>query len=116
MAETKSFPIIGMHCASCAKLIERNLQKVPGVIGAAVNYASEQATVLHDGAVDEKDLGSAVTSAGYKAILSEDADSESEKTPEEKKEEAKKKELQNLKIKVIVSSILSVQLLHLHFG
>ena len=35
--ERLAFPIIGMHCASCAKLIEKKLQKVPGVISASVN-------------------------------------------------------------------------------
>ena len=43
-----SFPIIGMHCASCAKLIERQLKKTPGVTEAAVNYGSEVAAVEFD--------------------------------------------------------------------
>ncbi|KKT81055.1 MAG: Copper-exporting ATPase [Candidatus Azambacteria bacterium GW2011_GWA1_44_9] len=42
----KSFPIIGMHCASCARLIEKKLNKTPGVIDAQVNYGSEQATIV----------------------------------------------------------------------
>ena len=42
---TISFPIIGMHCASCAKLIERQLKNMPGVLACAVNYGSEQASV-----------------------------------------------------------------------
>ncbi|KKU82279.1 MAG: Cation-transporting ATPase [Microgenomates group bacterium GW2011_GWA2_47_8] len=41
---------------------------------------------------------------GYKAVLTE----ERGKTPDEMKEEAKKKELGNLKIKVVISSILSL--------
>ena len=40
-----SFPIIGMHCASCAKLIERKLNKTPGVISSSVNYANEIASI-----------------------------------------------------------------------
>ena len=43
-----TFPIIGMHCASCARLIEKNSKKTPGVMDAAVNYGSEQATVDFD--------------------------------------------------------------------
>ena len=37
-----------MHCASCAKLIERKLQRIPGVVSASVNYASEEAMVECD--------------------------------------------------------------------
>jgi len=100
-----SFPIIGMHCASCARLIEKKLKKTPGVTDAMVNYGSEQASVDFDEKIsDIKAIGKAVEDIGYKAITQQ----ESEKTPEQIKEEAKKKELAGLKIKVVVSSILSV--------
>lgn len=102
----KSFPIIGMHCASCAKLIERSLRKVPGVIDASVNYASEQATVDFDPAqAQDNHLSRAVSSAGYKAVLNTE---NSTKSADDIKAEAKRKELADLKIKVIVSAILSV--------
>ncbi len=96
-----SFPIIGMHCASCARLIEKKLKKTSGVMDASVNYGSEQATVDFDPEVRNLgDLGNLVEEAGYKAVIGND--------PEKNKEEAKKKELAGLKIKVVVSSILSV--------
>jgi Cu+-exporting ATPase len=94
-----------MHCASCAKLIERSIQRTPGVINAAVNYGSEMAMVEVDNQkVSDTDLVKAVESAGYKAIITPIK----EKTIDELKEEEKKKELLELKIKVIFSSILSV--------
>ncbi len=102
-----SFPIVGMHCASCAKLIERNLQKVPGVITCSVNYGSEQATLELGNKVDSNLLAKAVESAGYKPILAQNSKGKSQKSSEEIKEELKLKELQNLKTKVIVSSILT---------
>ncbi len=99
-----SFPIVGMHCASCAKLIERGLKKTPGVSVAHVNYGSEEATVEFDPKrTSLSDLSGAISNLGYKAIT----ESESTKTPEDLKEEAKRKELADLKIKVIISSILS---------
>ncbi len=98
-----SFPIVGMHCASCARLIEKKLQKTPGVLGAAVNYGSEEATVEHEDTVTPKTLASAVDDVGYKAIIGE-----KEKSAEELKEEAKKAELADVKKKVIVSSVLSM--------
>jgi len=102
----KSFPIIGMHCASCAKLIERKLLKVPGVISGSVNYGSETATVEVNDKVEDKDLSRAVESAGYKAILK--LGQKQGQSDESVKEEAKKKELLDLKTKVIVSSVLSL--------
>ncbi|MBL7036723.1 cadmium-translocating P-type ATPase [Candidatus Microgenomates bacterium] len=101
----KTFPIVGMHCASCSKLIERGLQKTPGVISSNVNYGSEQATVEIDNNVTEEDLGKAVEQIGYKAVF------EKEKPANELKEEIKKVELKKLKLKVIVSSVLSIIIL-----
>ncbi len=40
--------ITGMTCAACAARIEKNLNKVPGVQQASVNFASERVTVLFD--------------------------------------------------------------------
>ena len=66
-----SLPIIGMHCASCARLIEKKLIKTDGVIDANVNYASEIATVDFDQEkTNEEKLVKAVNETGYKAIHS----------------------------------------------
>ena len=62
-----SLVISGMHCSSCAGLIERQLKKVPGVTSANVNFAAEKATVIYDPAVSKlEDLVKAVEKAGYK--------------------------------------------------
>src|SRR3972149_2834820 len=105
MTTKKSFPIVGMHCASCAKLIERSISKVPGVLSCSVNYGSESAVVeLQSDKVTEGMLSKAVTNIGYKAVFQE---KNSAKTAEEVKEEEKEKELQKLKVKVIVSGVLA---------
>ncbi len=109
----KSFPIVGMHCASCARLIERSLAKVPGVLMASVNYASEKASVEVSGGITDGDLGRAVSRAGYKAIfesspMSIRGDKAGQKTADELKEDIKRNENDLLKRKVVVSSILSV--------
>ena len=114
MTNTKiSFPIIGMHCASCARLIEKKLNKTPGVTDAMVNYGSEQASVEFDPQIRTlRDLGDLVTEAGYKPIIeSVTGLNPVNKTTDELKEEAKKKELADLKRKVIVSVILSVMIM-----
>lgn len=105
----KSFPIIGMHCASCAKLIEKNLLKTYGVMSASVNYASEKALVEIDSQkIKDKDIIKAVEGAGYKAIIVSERQDVKGKSADEIKDKEKKKELQDLKVKVIFSSILSV--------
>ncbi|MFZ5958907.1 heavy metal translocating P-type ATPase [Pseudomonas knackmussii] len=58
-------PVHGMTCASCAGRVERALQKVPGVLGASVNLASEQARVSLNDAGQLPELVEAVEKAGY---------------------------------------------------
>ncbi len=63
---TITFPIAGMHCASCVTLNEDSLAEVPGVADASVNFALKQATVTYDeSCVSEHDLHEAVRRAGY---------------------------------------------------
>jgi len=58
-----------MTCASCATRIERKLNKLEGV-QAAVNYATEEATVDYDPRrIGVDDLIGAVEAAGYGAAL-----------------------------------------------
>jgi len=62
---TTELDIQGMTCASCVRRVERALSKVPGVLEASVNYATERASVVHEGDVDA--LVAAVENAGYAA-------------------------------------------------
>ncbi len=85
----KTYPIKGMHCASCVATIERSLKKVPGVSSAAVNLATEKATVSYDAAkVKDADILSAVANVGYEAML-EDASMHEEDTKKAKLREQK---------------------------
>jgi Cu+-exporting ATPase len=72
-------PIEGMTCASCATRIEKSLNKLDGV-EAAVNFATEQATVQFDPArVEPGELLEAVDRVGYSASLTtspEEADAD----------------------------------------
>ena len=66
-------PIEGMTCAACAVRVEKKLNKLDGV-SAAVNYATERATVEFDGGVvSPEQLVAAVESAGYRAALPADS-------------------------------------------
>jgi Cu+-exporting ATPase len=43
-----TFRITGMHCANCAASIEKSLAGADGVMGAVVNFATEELTVDYD--------------------------------------------------------------------
>ena len=63
---TTHLSIEGMHCASCAVAIEKELGKVDGVKKASVNFALKTAAVEHD-QPDTAPLMAAVEQAGYTA-------------------------------------------------
>jgi len=68
-------PITGMTCANCAANIERALnKKVPGVVNAGVNFASERALVEYIPAVvSMDDMIAAIEKAGYGAIAPDES-------------------------------------------
>ncbi len=62
--------ILGMTCASCATIVEKTLNRVPGVIAASVNLATETAAIEFDpSSVGIDELISAVRGAGYDAAV-----------------------------------------------
>jgi Cu+-exporting ATPase len=67
--ETVTLPIGGMTCASCVAHVEKALNKVPGVIEAHVNLATEKATVTFvPGVADVTDFKQAVAETGYEVL------------------------------------------------
>jgi len=61
-----TFAVQGMHCASCASIVERALRKRAGVSGAEVNYSSGLAKVSYDEAqVQRNDLVHLIEPLGY---------------------------------------------------
>jgi len=66
VTQTEVLPIVGMTCASCVSRVERALARVPGVLKAEVNLATEKATVtvLPESGVRAR-LEQAVRDAGY---------------------------------------------------
>jgi len=67
--ETVTLSIGGMTCASCTAHVERALSKVPGVVTASVNLASEKATVTFvPGVAGLSDFRRAVAEAGYEVV------------------------------------------------
>jgi P-type Cu+ transporter len=92
----KSFPINGMHCASCVNVIEHSLQKVQGVKNVVVNLATEKATVTYDKNICiPKNLVDSVVKTGYELMVEDQLDARMSMN--------KERELKILLYKVIVS-------------
>ncbi len=63
-------PITGMTCANCANTVERTLnKKVPGIVEANVNFATEKVTIKYiPGVVSQADMVAAIERAGYGVV------------------------------------------------
>jgi Cu+-exporting ATPase len=74
--------IDGMTCASCVGRVERALKKVPGVLDAAVNLATESARISYaDAEQMPARLRRAVRDAGYEARDASALDDQSKHSP-----------------------------------
>lgn len=101
-----SIAISGMHCSSCASLIERSLKKIQGVKEANVNFVAEKASVFYnEQEVGENDLIKAVEKAGYKGELANKLDSNYEV-------QKRSREIKGLFHKFLISFILSFPLFY----
>ncbi len=65
---TKKYEVNGMHCASCASIIKRKVEKVPGVELATVNLATETAEINTSGAVDLNTINASISPLGYSLV------------------------------------------------
>ena len=66
MTTSVTLPVQGMTCATCASRIERVVGKLPGIVTASVNLATEQADVSFDpGTVGASEIADAITRAGF---------------------------------------------------
>lgn len=103
--ESINLSLTGMHCASCALLIERGLKKVSGVKQANVNYAAEKARVIFDSnQTSVANLIKAVQDSGYNAELAS-ADPEIDR-------QKKAQEIKTLQKKFWFSYTFSVPMLY----
>ena len=70
--QKKSFSISGMHCASCANIIKRKLEKLEGVDSCLVNYGLENAEIGFDSdKVGVHDMNQEIGKFGYSLVSKE---------------------------------------------
>jgi len=101
MSESKKeLEIKGMHCASCATLIQKNLLKKEGVKDANVNYSTARASIIFDDSqVSIPDLVKIIEETGYFA---------SELNNKSSIVDLHKEDVLKLRKKLIISSLFAI--------
>ena len=73
MSHTQTYKIKGMHCASCAGIIEKTFKKVEGVESVSANYGTESVKVDFDEAkTNPHHLSKTIEPLGYSLIIPEE--------------------------------------------
>jgi len=110
---TVEIPVTGMTCANCAMTIERTLnKKVPGVVKASVNFATERAHVEYIPTISTiDDMISAIERAGYGAIRPDETIE-----GEDAELAARKAEIKNQTRKFLVGALFTAPLFFLSMG
>lgn len=105
--ESADISISGMSCASCISRVERSIRRLPGVVEANVNLATEKASVRYlPGVVSLPRIHHAIKDAGYEP-LGTAAGAESD---------VEDKEVSQLRRKVILGALLTVPLVIIAMG
>ncbi len=111
-----TLPIEGMTCASCVRRVERSLARVPGVVEATVNLATDKAQVTFDPQLAGLELLSqAVEKAGYHVSRLETPQPVAEPAAKDKDTLAREREIRDLKLRSLVSLVIGVGLMALMY-
>jgi Cu+-exporting ATPase len=100
----------GMSCASCANSIESAISNVPGVESCNVNFGAEQAAIEYNPRrTSIEDIQEAVEEAGYSSYSLQKQEMVTGEDDAEKA--ARKAESRDLRLKIIVGSVISLILI-----
>lgn len=68
--QNERYKIRGMHCASCASIIEKTFKKSEGVHSAEVNYGTESAKISFDSSkISPENLSKKIEPLGYSLVV-----------------------------------------------
>ena len=102
----KAFPVLNMHCASCANNVEKIVKQLPGIVDASVNLATNTLSVSYEAdKLTPGEIRAAVLSGGFDLIIAE------ESLKEERREEEQQKHYQRLKTQVIGAWVFAIPML-----
>lgn len=115
-----TYRVKGMHCASCAGIIEKTLNKSKGVESVEVNYATETCKIAFDKSqTNPKDLSKKIEKLGYSLALADNSNMTAQQmghSPDEhaahlgltQSKEEKLQELAEMKVKLITVIPLAI--------
>lgn len=64
---TLELTVEGMHCSSCALLIDDALTDLPGVLTSATSSKNQSSSITHDHRCDPDQIIAAIEDLGYRA-------------------------------------------------
>ena len=100
----------GMTCANCVARVERALSKLPGVVAATVNLATERAAVRYlPGELGPEEIAGAIAEAGYepRGLTEQDDDTEAK---------ARDKALRARRREAAIAALLTIPIVMLSLG
>ena len=113
ISSTVDIPVTGMTCANCAMTVERTLsRKVPGILRASVNFATERAQVTYVPSLVSMDqIIRAIEQAGFGALRPDDLHEE-----EDGELKARQAEIRDQTQKFLTGVIFAAPLFFLSMG
>jgi P-type Cu2+ transporter len=100
----KTYPVTGLHCASCASRTESFVKSLPGIKSASVNYADTSIRVeFSPEEISPSEMKKAVQSIGYDIIIDE-------ANSQQMKEEARYSYFKKIRINTIGAASFSIPL------
>jgi len=119
MIKSETYPIVGMHCASCKALIERALNGQDGVSSVQINYGTEKLTIKYDDAKISLDkIKKEIANLGTYELITDSKGENVLASPQASKDivkEKKKQELDNLKRNLIFVGVGLIPFVFLMF-
>ena len=113
--QTQTYRVKGMHCASCASIIERTVKKIEGVENIAVNNGTENAKISFDSSKTSPDsFNKKLEPLGYSLVVptaegrSMNANEHTEHLGLNQSKQEKLAEIKEMKTKVISAIPLAI--------
>ena len=115
----ETYPIVGMHCASCKALIERALNNLDGVSTAKINYGSEKLTIeYNEKKISLEKIKETIADLGTYELITNSSGKNVLASPSETKkilQDRKHHELKNMKHNLVFVGIAIVPFVVLMF-
>ncbi len=107
VSEHREIGIAGMTCASCVARVERAIRRLPGVLEASVNLATEKASIAYlPDVIDFERIKAAIAEAGYTPVET----AETAGAARAGEGDSRQQEIAELRKKVVFAAVFTVPL------